>query len=434
MTQTAENLELRLSSLNNCYPELIERAEQAKMRLLGSVALLDNVQIENVESADSTTLLAALHEARFGDQNALQKIKNNAATDVAERLFKAGHQTEVRLEIDNHKLSQNGVRLTDIHKNTLTHMPLNNVMRRRTEQELRNALVYEELINSGVLATHDVVVLSPTPVDQKTRRDYNFFTDTDSLSIQYLKEDGGQFVMETAMVAGKKSSQAERHDLRAIRQIIYEAGGEIGQDIDEEALSHVILVRKTPDGGVHKIVERYDQIIGGTFYGEVKPAQDYEAYKETCRARDERFEPLVDKITAQLLREAHSFKTPLDAIKRLDRLSDQYCVEQAVSQHDIDARVFGSRAAAYIMQARQFMQAGDLENALQRVGDAQKVSTSGSCPLFRGDGSSGEPGKKTAGEDKYGSLDFECKNGHKNTRPKNQLIEKCKVCGVSVKC
>ncbi len=37
-------------------------------------------------------------------------------------------------------------------------------------------------------------------------------------------------------------------------------------------------------------------------------------------------------------------------------------------------------------------------------------------------------------DDKYGSRTFECSNGHTNTRPKDELIEKCQKCGVSVRC
>lgn len=36
--------------------------------------------------------------------------------------------------------------------------------------------------------------------------------------------------------------------------------------------------------------------------------------------------------------------------------------------------------------------------------------------------------------DKYGPLEFDCPKGHKNTRPRNELIECCKKCGTSVKC
>ncbi|HET6924690.1 MAG TPA: hypothetical protein VFH39_02590, partial [Candidatus Saccharimonadales bacterium] len=37
-------------------------------------------------------------------------------------------------------------------------------------------------------------------------------------------------------------------------------------------------------------------------------------------------------------------------------------------------------------------------------------------------------------EDKYGSLHFKCRYGHSNRRPRNQLLEKCQVCKVSVRC
>lgn len=43
-------------------------------------------------------------------------------------------------------------------------------------------------------------------------------------------------------------------------------------------------------------------------------------------------------------------------------------------------------------------------------------------------------GKSERGEDKFGSLTFKCPRGHTNTRPRNQLIEKCRTCQVSVKC
>jgi hypothetical protein len=39
-----------------------------------------------------------------------------------------------------------------------------------------------------------------------------------------------------------------------------------------------------------------------------------------------------------------------------------------------------------------------------------------------------------AGSDKYGSLQFRCRNGHLNTRERNRLIPHCQHCGVSVKC
>lgn len=40
----------------------------------------------------------------------------------------------------------------------------------------------------------------------------------------------------------------------------------------------------------------------------------------------------------------------------------------------------------------------------------------------------------TGQTDKYGSLTFECPKGHKNKRPRNQLIECCQTCGTNVRC
>jgi hypothetical protein len=37
-------------------------------------------------------------------------------------------------------------------------------------------------------------------------------------------------------------------------------------------------------------------------------------------------------------------------------------------------------------------------------------------------------------EDKYGSLTFKCQKGHTNKRPRNELLDTCKTCGVSVSC
>lgn len=43
-------------------------------------------------------------------------------------------------------------------------------------------------------------------------------------------------------------------------------------------------------------------------------------------------------------------------------------------------------------------------------------------------------GNKSGGRDQFGSLTFECSKGHKNTRRRNELIDKCSTCGTSVKC
>ena len=43
-------------------------------------------------------------------------------------------------------------------------------------------------------------------------------------------------------------------------------------------------------------------------------------------------------------------------------------------------------------------------------------------------------GSVGSSEDQYGSLEFNCSQGHRNTRPRGQLISNCATCGESVSC
>lgn len=369
---------------HRAFPELVKAAEIRRERLIGSIALAESVEVNMVDEVNPTTLMANIQEAALGDSEALINVRRNVSTDVAERLFKAGHITIVPLERTQRGLEQNGLAMASIHQNTLEHMPLNEVMMGRTRRELGNSFLFEEMDDVGIFEMYDAVVLSATPTDNATRRDYNFFTDTDSLSVQYLKKTGkSSFVMETAMVAGKTAPDAPRHDLRAIRRLLKDAGMDQTYFDENEALSFVILVSKTPNSGVHDVVRRLDDNIGGTFFGEHKPRQDYVAYRNVCESREQQFEDVVTKITNQLLARAHTFIRPYDAIERLDELSGWYCIERAANDCSIDARVFGAESAIHIEQARLAMKQGDDLLAGMYMEFAKRADTSNSCPLFK---------------------------------------------------
>ena len=167
-----------LTPVNGNFDVELEAAKERREILLGSFVVKGEVVTEAAHT-QPLTLFEAAQQACTGDTQALRIVEQNVATDVAERLYKAGHQTFINLEIKNGHILQNGVALSQVHKNTLEHMPLNPVMRQRTEQEMQNAYLFEELNTAGVLEEYDVVVFSHTPTDAKTRKDYNFFTDTD---------------------------------------------------------------------------------------------------------------------------------------------------------------------------------------------------------------------------------------------------------------
>lgn len=397
---------LAIESAKEAFSGMVEKSKQEGAELFGAFAVGNVVDIELIEQAGSLTLMDSVLEASGGSEIGRERIRQNVATDVAERLFKAGHQTSIKLKYKDGRLEQNGVPYIDIQKNTLKNMPLNPVMSKRTQHETNNTILFERLYLEGVLDTYDVLVLSPTPVDVRTREAYNFFTDTDSLSCQYLKKtDDNELTMETAMVAGKKSPDSLRHDIPVVFTILESAGYDTENMDENDAIGAVVLIRKTDTSGVHDFVEMYDNLIGdNVFYGEEKPRQDYCKYREVCRRREEQFDDLVNQITEQLIKEANSFKKPYDAIERLDELSDQYCLAYAIDNNEINARVFGTESAQHIEFARAAKEQNDSFALNMHMKFALQTSQSGSCPLAKrlGDRLSSiefdEDGNDTTGE------------------------------------
>jgi len=420
-------------------------ARSRAQKLLGSLAVNNVVDVKQAqeETSSNTTLLFATQAARMGDQESRHAVEQNVQTNVAEILYKAGHQTSVFLTYADGQLAQSGRSLADIQANTLRYTTLNPLMRRRSEQELENVFSFEELLGSGALEDYDAVVFSLAPNDEKTKRDYGFFSDTDTCSIQMLRHrDGSDVELQTALVAGKPSAYATRHDSQAVEYIAQQNGASYSLDSEEDGLRQILLIPKTAaPNGVVDIVAQYDWAIGGTFYGEQQTHSqpiDYVAYAEQCEQRNRDFDVVVQQVTDQLLTEAHSFTSPVQAIKRLHKLTEQALVTGAISDESIDVRVFGAESAGYIDAARLMSQQGDAEKALDLQMKAIKTAASSSCPMFNGgetDGTTDNPlSLNGIFEDKYGSLEFRCKHGHNNKRPRNKLIEKCQHCGISVRC
>ncbi|MCX6727340.1 MAG: hypothetical protein NTX11_00815 [Candidatus Saccharibacteria bacterium] len=377
------------------FPELWSSASAKATKFLGSLSMRGQVEVSHVpEHVSDTTLLAGIQSARHGDAHSLSMVKTNVMTDVSERLYKVAHQSKVALQFEQGKLIQNNRHLIDIHRNTFENMTLNSVMRKRSEHELRNAYMFEELHEAGVLQTHAALVFSCAPKDEATLRDYGFYADTASCSIQMLRADGSSAILETAMVAGKKTPHGIRHDEATIKALASDEDIDLLPSDSDDMLQFIMLVPKSEiPNGMSDIIRRYDQKAGGTFYGQDAPSQDYLAYAEICHQRDAQFMPMVESITNQLLHEAAGFKNPIDAIKRLDELSERYCVDKGIEDKSIDVAVFGAEAAFHIQQARDFMARGEYYLASQSALQAKQTATSSSCPFFRNansDPSSGE--------------------------------------------
>lgn len=397
------------------FPELEAQAGLDAVHFLGGLAVRGETG-ETIASRtpNNSSLMAAAQLAAIGDEQSRKVVSTNVITDVCERLFKAAHQTTVHMEMVNGQLQQDGRKVTDIHRNTLEHTVLIEEMMRRTKYELNNALLFERLHAAGVLQQYDAIVMSPssTTMTLQQKRDYGLFIDTESCSIQHLRAEGDALTLETAFVAGKRTPTAERHDLAAIRTMTAERGIELAANDGSEVLQHVLLIPKDETTGVADVVKWYDDAAGGTFYGQEAPRQDYHQYAVKCEERARDFDGIVQSIVNQVIAEAHTFRTPLEAIMRLDELSEEYTVQRAVQDVSIDAAVFGETAAMHIQEARFFMERGEFARAEESLSMAQQTAESSSCPLFKGSESGGDSddssGSSTEGESekKWGNCPY----------------------------
>jgi hypothetical protein len=403
MSVTAEIQTESWQRVDIAYAEFVPQVEERLARTMGAIALAEVVEVCSVEEQNPSTLLAGLQEAALGDAASKAMVDKNVATDVSERLFKIGRggkPIELDISADN-RILQHGRHVVDIQANTFKHTRLNEVMQRRSKAEMRNLLFVEALLPTGVLDDHAVLTWSPATQDEVTKEKYNFFVDTDSCSVQLLSKIGDKMELQTALVAGKKHASAPRHDLQAIQTIADEESLDLIASDADEVVQYMMLVPKSlvPDG-INDVVQRYDETVGGVFYGQESTRSDYQDFARECVEREAAFSGIVSKISDQLIREAHLFKTPFDAIKRLDELSEQYCVVQATEDVSLDAAVFGLQAAVHIEEARRALANGDEIAASQAIEQAQKTATSGSCPLDKSMINSGDKDKDDSSDGK----------------------------------
>ena len=247
------------------------------------------------------------------------------------------------------------------------------------------------------------------------------------MSLQLLRKNGNSAVLETAFVAGKTRADGPRHDMWAIREVAKRNGLDLQEMLEEELVQFIMLIPKgTLPNGVTTIVEQYDDAVGDTFYGEDEQRQDYLKYSKMCRERD--FSEMTKEITDNLISEAHTFKSPMDPLRRLNKLSGSMSVIYAVENSAVDERIFGVESASTIRKAREALRKGDIESAGILIENAIATETSISCPLLDGDLAS------RYGTDEYGSLAFECPDGHINVRNSGELKETCDFCKISVRC
>lgn len=382
-TATPEQTEQWLAA-RQAFPEVAQMADQRTAWFLGGLALQGEVSVERVtDPSNESTLMAAVQLAALGDKQSEQVVFNNVSSDVVERMQRVAAQTKIKLQITGNEFRQEQRSLIDVNQNTFLHTVLNAEMFGRATSQLKNGHLFNGLLEAGVFEKYDALVFEPCSTDEQTKRDYNFFQDTDSMSVQLLKVEGHGAVLETALVAGKKTPDSPRHDMEMIKVLAESKQLELVPTEVNGMVQYVMLLpKKDTPRNIEDVVAECDDITG-TFYGQAKPRQDYREYAKQCYELNESFNDIVETITATLLNEAHAFTSPIEVIHRLDYLSGRLCVRRARTDKRIDLMVFGAEAAMHIDEARAFYEAGDVERGNQAMQKAHQADTSGSCPLFK---------------------------------------------------
>lgn len=412
-----------------------EERSQTEAHLLiqnaGKIGLMGNVMVE-----PTYTLADAIHKAAEGDHEALQMLMINARKDIIERVIKSGHVTDIEMEVDEEtdELKQFGQTLDQVNANAWLYASDDKVLGPRTLAETRNNKRNKNALREGVLNDNWSVTFSMCDdmLDDKELDELGFFSLTKSMSIQATTIIDGKVVTQSAFVAGVKREGEPRHD----RNTMAKVGELLGIDLDlsaTELLDRPVIISKDQMSDVTDMVALYDA-CAGTFFGEDKLTQDYAAYRKKCKDREAKLEHRVQMVVRELIASRHKVHDAIDAVELLATLSQQAMVEEALTNTDIDVRVFGTKAAVELTEARLAYQAGNFAEAQSRLSTAQKVASSSSCP------SKLRRTTKDGRELMEGELDPDeeeldrnwktgmCRTSKCPTRPGQTMVGPCNIC------
>lgn len=371
--------------------DIEQEAQQQKAEFLGKVAVSGVAEFKTEETSYGS-LYDGIEAAYDKDPKAYNMVRSNVKTDAIERTFKAGHITEVRVEAaPDGSSSQHGQHMDAVHASTLLFASKLPKMKPRTDAEIANHFRTKGAYEDGLMKDHSMLVVSCVSDDmtEQERKDAKFFTDTMSISLQLTTAQGTELVTEVAFVAGVAEPGGERHDVPAVVALFREwLGVDISGKNVAEILNTPVLIRNQHiPNGITDVVERLDDKIeevknDGTksFFGITRPREDYVAYREKCREREEVFDPKVDLITDELISQAPYITDEADACRLLNVLSGKHMIEQALFDASINPKVFGNVSAEAIYQARRAFEIGDKSGALHYINKAKAHDASVSCP------------------------------------------------------
>lgn len=397
--------------------ELLKKRAERFMRDIGSIALAGEVTSPPEAEGLNDSLLTAIKRGAKGDKEADNMVSANIGSDYSERVLKTGEVTKFHLDVDEGgNLIQHGQRYTDIYTNTLELTSKNSNMRPRAEAETINAHRIEFWRAQGLLEDNYVVTWSLCADDMTDEEldEAGFFSATKTLSLQATTSEDSSVSVESAFIAGVKSKGEERIDIDTVVCLADSLGIDYSDMTVSEIIASPMLIPKSMmQDGVINLVELYDDFAGGTFFGQDKPRRDYREYRAHCDERRKTFARDISVVKELLYQEAEQLKTKQQAIGRLNKLCGAQMAKRATRDVTINTEVFGPEAAAHIAYARQQIELGNYQEALEAENRAVKTERSASCPSGMGRQS-----------------DFDVQGGDNN--PKNEAMEDCEF--ISKKC
>jgi hypothetical protein len=353
-----------------------------RARKAGDVALGGTIE---TKAKPIRNIKEGLEWAVAGDEEGLEMIDSNIVKEMSEYLYKAGNVSTVRLGVDSQgRILQHGQLMQDVYRNGYQLASAHPVLEARSQAEGNNGARLEHLNEQGLLDNHTMVVFSRTSegMSDKELDDLKFFSVTKSLSIQATGKGPDGLKTETAFVAGVPEEGAERTDQEVVETIYEHFGVDCRDKTAEEMVDMPLLIpNEYMKNGVVDIVKLYDDINGGTFYGQNAARQDYLEHKKFCEQREKNLESNKSAIRQQLIAENNRLDGSVDVSKRLAKVVQDKLVKMAMKDEDIDTRVFGAESAKHINQMRVLSARGDWEQAMRHTQLALSTAKGGSCPM-----------------------------------------------------
>lgn len=335
------------------------------------------------EKQTFASLHDALHEAKKGNQTALEMVRMNVSTDRFERTKKVQFVLSVELETNaSDEILQHGQTNEQIQANTLQHCAGNRKMLPRYYAEVRNSYRLDLVKRQNLLEDYWFFVASPCAdnMNDEELGHEGFFAPTKSMAFQATTVKDGKVVVESAFVAGVRDDESPRHDFSTLQTMGEWLGADLTGTASEIIDEPILIPKSLMPNGVIDIVKLYDDAAGGTFFGEDKPRQDYIEFLATCQKERDEAEGQVTEMMQKLLARAHESTDPVAASRLLSDVVGKFMAEAATHDERIDPRVFGVKAAYYIADARAHIATGDIVRAQQATRLAVKTEQSSSCP------------------------------------------------------